>query len=69
MLNTTVNFTYQFLVKKFEIFTQFLFDEYIKGYLEQNKINLTKNKNYLDQANIVIKCPLHEKSPLYKEKN
>lgn len=33
IMNTTVNFTYQFLTKKFDIFSQFLFDEYIKSYL------------------------------------
>ena len=30
-MNTTVNFTYQFLRKKFFIFSQFLYDEHIKG--------------------------------------
>lgn len=30
VLNTTVNFTYQFLAQKFNIFSQFLFDDYIK---------------------------------------
>ena len=48
MLNTTVNFTYQFLVKKFEIFTQFLFDEYIKGYLARERRWYKKNKNDLN---------------------
>jgi WASH complex subunit 7 len=33
ILNTTVNYTYQFLVKKFDIFSQFLFDEYIRSHL------------------------------------
>lgn len=32
ILNTTVNFTYQFLVQKFDIFSQFLFDDYIRRY-------------------------------------
>ena len=48
MLNTTINFTYQFLTKKFEIFTQFLFDEYIKGYLAKERRWYKKNKNDLD---------------------
>jgi WASH complex subunit 7 len=48
MLNTTINFTYQFLTKKFEIFTQFLFDEYIKGYLAKERRWYKKNKNELD---------------------
>ena len=33
IMNTTVNFTYQFLTKKFFIFSQFMFDEYIKARL------------------------------------
>ena len=33
VLNTTVNFTYQFLAKKFHIFSQFLFDDYIVAHL------------------------------------
>jgi hypothetical protein len=31
MMNTTVNFTYQFLVRKFQIFSEFLFDDHIKS--------------------------------------
>jgi len=33
IMNTTVNFTYQFLRKKFIIFSQFLFDDHIKSRL------------------------------------
>ncbi|KAH7984693.1 hypothetical protein HPB52_023522 [Rhipicephalus sanguineus] len=33
IMNTTVNFTYQFLRKKFYIFSQFLYDEHIKSRL------------------------------------
>lgn len=33
IMNTTVNFTYQFLRKKFVIFSQFLYDEHIKSRL------------------------------------
>ena len=32
-MNTTVNFTFQFLRKKFYIFSQFLYDEHIKARL------------------------------------
>jgi len=32
-MNTTVNFTYQFLSKKFYVFSQFMFDEHIKSKL------------------------------------
>ncbi|RHY31429.1 hypothetical protein DYB32_003505 [Aphanomyces invadans] len=35
ILNTTVNFTYQFLNKKFDIFSQFLYDDYIKSFLKR----------------------------------
>ena len=44
ILNTTVNFTYQFLAQKFHIFSQFLFDEYIKGHLGKECRWFTKNK-------------------------
>ncbi len=44
MMNTTVNFSYQFLQNKFQIFTQFLFDEYIKGYLARERRWYRKNK-------------------------
>merc|ERR1719367_2086064 len=33
IINTTVNFTYQFLRKKFVVFSQFLYDEHIKSRL------------------------------------
>eukprot|EP00002_Diphylleia_rotans_P010813 TRINITY_DN2138_c0_g1_i1.p1 TRINITY_DN2138_c0_g1~~TRINITY_DN2138_c0_g1_i1.p1 ORF type:complete len:384 (+),score=108.21 TRINITY_DN2138_c0_g1_i1:367-1518(+) len=33
IVNTTVNFTYQFLRQKFEVFSQFLFDDHIKSRL------------------------------------
>ena len=33
IMNTTVNFSYQFLRKKFAIFSQFLFDDQIKSRL------------------------------------
>jgi len=33
IMNTTVNFTYQFLAKKFFMFSQFLFDDHIKSRL------------------------------------
>jgi len=33
IMNTTVNFTYQFLRQKFVIFSQFLYDEHIKARL------------------------------------
>jgi WASH complex subunit 7 len=33
IMNTTVNFTYQFLTKKFFVFSQFMYDEHIKSKL------------------------------------
>ncbi|GFT12835.1 WASH complex subunit 4 [Nephila pilipes] len=45
VMNTTVNFVYQFLRKKFQIFSQFLYDEQIKSrlikdfrYFKENKV-------------------------------
>ena len=32
-MNTTINFTYQFLVRKFKVFSEFLFDDHIKSKL------------------------------------
>jgi WASH complex subunit 7 len=45
IMNTTVNFTYQFLTKKFDIFSQFLFDEYIKSYLQRERRWFHKHKD------------------------
>ncbi len=51
IMNTTVNFVYQFLRKKFYIFSQFLYDEHIKSrlikdwrYFREN--NLQTNQRY-----------------------
>jgi WASH complex subunit 7 len=44
ILNTTVNFTYQFLAQKFHVFSQFLFDEYIKGHLSKERRWFRKHK-------------------------
>uniref|UniRef100_A0A7S2WHU2 WASH complex subunit 4 n=1 Tax=Rhizochromulina marina TaxID=1034831 RepID=A0A7S2WHU2_9STRA len=45
ILNTTVNFTYQFLAQKFHIFSQFLFDEYIRGHLSKERRWYRKHKS------------------------
>eukprot|EP00602_Paraphysomonas_sp_CaronLab_P007109 CAMPEP_0185031460 /NCGR_PEP_ID=MMETSP1103-20130426/18944_1 /TAXON_ID=36769 /ORGANISM="Paraphysomonas bandaiensis, Strain Caron Lab Isolate" /LENGTH=1209 /DNA_ID=CAMNT_0027566997 /DNA_START=38 /DNA_END=3667 /DNA_ORIENTATION=- len=45
VLNTTVNFTYQFLAQKFNIFSQFLFDDYIKAHLSREYRWYKKHKN------------------------
>jgi WASH complex subunit 7 len=44
VLNTTVNFTYQFLSSKFQVFSQFLFDDYIKAYLSREHRWFKKHK-------------------------
>jgi WASH complex subunit 7 len=51
VLNTTVNFTYQFLAKKFEIFSQFLFDEYIVAHLGREHRWFRKHKHDPDVQN------------------
>lgn len=43
IMNTTVNFTYQFLKKKFFTFSQFLYDEQIKSRLIKNLRNFKDN--------------------------
>lgn len=45
VLNTTVNFTYQFLSSKFHIFSQFLFDDYIRAHLSREHRWFRKHKN------------------------
>ncbi|KAI6650453.1 hypothetical protein LOD99_5890 [Oopsacas minuta] len=49
IMNTTVNFTFQFLRKKFYIFSQFLGDEYIKGKLIKEIRFYREQKYELDQ--------------------
>ena len=53
IINTTVNFTYQFLRKKFAIFSQFLYDEHIKSRLSKDVKYFKENKKSLD-----LKYPL-----------
>lgn len=47
IMNTTVNFTYQFLRQKFVIFSQFLYDEHIKA-------RLFKDIRFFKVNNIII---------------
>lgn len=49
IMNTTVNFTYQFLRKKFVIFSQFLFDEQIKSRLSKDARFFRENSAQLEQ--------------------
>jgi len=48
MMNTTINFIYQFLVQKFMTFSQFLFDDNIKSRLIKDVRYFTKEKKSLD---------------------
>ncbi|XP_013187252.1 WASH complex subunit 4 [Amyelois transitella] len=43
IMNTTVNFTYQFLKKKFFTFSQFMYDEHIKSRLVKDLRNFKEN--------------------------
>ncbi|XP_071485715.1 WASH complex subunit 4-like [Diadema antillarum] len=49
IMNTTVNFTYQFLRKKFFIFSQFMYDEHIKSKLIKDQRHFKENKQELNQ--------------------
>lgn len=49
IMNTTVNFTYQFLRSKFYIFSQFIFDELIKSRLIKDIRFFNENKEQLNQ--------------------
>jgi WASH complex subunit 7 len=64
MLNTTVNFTYQFLSMKFKIFSQFLFDEHIRSPLSKEHRWFRKNKNNAEVNNIY---PYDRASGIVKE--
>lgn len=48
MINTTVNFAYQFLSQKFSVFSQFLFDDYIKSYLARERKYFRASRKDLD---------------------
>ncbi|CAK8684321.1 unnamed protein product [Clavelina lepadiformis] len=49
IMNTTVNFTFQFLKKKFYIFSQFLFDEHIKSRLVKDMKEFRENRENYNQ--------------------
>lgn len=49
IMNTTVNFSYQFLRKKFGIFSQFLFDDQIKARLAKDARFFKENTASLEQ--------------------
>ncbi|CAG9759946.1 unnamed protein product [Ceutorhynchus assimilis] len=49
IMNTTVNYTYQFLKNKFRVFSQFLFDEQIKSRLLKDLRYFVDHKNEFNQ--------------------
>jgi WASH complex subunit 7 len=49
IMNTTVNFTYQYLKKQFFVFSQFLFDEHIKAKLIRDITFFKESKATLNQ--------------------
>jgi WASH complex subunit 7 len=48
MMNTTVNFAYQYLSQKFQLFVQFLHDDYIKSYLSKERRFFRRERKALD---------------------
>ncbi|EGC29177.1 hypothetical protein DICPUDRAFT_43212 [Dictyostelium purpureum] len=48
IMNTTINFAYRFLVQKFSIFSEFLFDDQIKSKLYKNIKYYRENKEKLN---------------------
>ena len=52
ILNTTVNYTYQFLTQKFNIFSEFLFDDTIRSYLSREYNWYKKNRNNKEVNNV-----------------
>lgn len=64
IMNTTVNYTYQYLKKQFFIFSQFLYDEHIKAklirdisFFKENKLQLNhkvrNNTLYLRESQFI----------------
>ena len=51
VLNTTVNYTYQFLITKFNIFNQFLQDDYIRAHISREHRWFKKHRNDPDVNN------------------
>lgn len=49
IMNTTVNFTYQFLRNQFYVFSQFMFDEHIKSRLLKDLRFFSEHKTELNQ--------------------
>lgn len=49
IMNTTVNFTYQYLRTQFYIFSQFMFDEHIKSRLLKDLRFFAEHKNEFNQ--------------------
>ncbi|KAH8053835.1 hypothetical protein JL722_9315 [Aureococcus anophagefferens] len=48
VLNTTVNYTYQFLATKFHVFNQFLYDDYIRSHLSKERRWFRKHRESCD---------------------
>jgi WASH complex subunit 7 len=52
VLNTTVNYTYQFLTQKFHIFREFLHDDYIRAHLSREHRWYRKHRHDAEVNNI-----------------
>eukprot|EP00606_Chrysophyceae_sp_TOSAG23-5_P001355 GSChrysophyteH2.ASY1.ANO1.563.1 assembled CDS len=52
VLNTTVNYTYQFLAQKFHIYSQFLFDDYIGAHLGREHRWFKKHRHDSEISNM-----------------
>jgi WASH complex subunit 7 len=52
VVNTTVNYTYQYLSQKFNLFSQYLFDDYLRGYLSRETRWYKKHKNEASVNNV-----------------
>lgn len=61
IMNTTINFTYQYLAQKFYIFSQFLCDEYIRSWLAKDRKWYKKNKREMDNKvsfSLFLRAPI-----------
>lgn len=62
MMNTTVNFVYGFLAQKFNLFSQFLYDDIIKSYLQ--RVRLPRRTRALARARRC--CGASKRAPTWR---
>ena len=67
IMNTTVNFTYQYLRKQFYVFSQFLFDEHIKAKLIKDITYFKECKSSLEQKVNLLNFTFLKKAKYFRK--